>query len=537
MEKKLSTWQKVDKTVCLLPAILIAIAIILGLTIPQSFGNAASKALSFMTTYFGWFYALGCLVLLVFCLWIGLSKHGKIKLGGKDAKPEMSFFSWFAITLTSGMAAGIVFYGVAEPLEYFTNPPIFTGWEAGSPAAAEGALKYVFMHWCLHPYALYTSAGICFALLIWNAKKKFTISTGLYPLIGEKVNGVPGKLVNALMVFATLGCVGTSFGIVTQQLSAGINYVFNTNFSPTSLAIFVIATMTFFFILSACTGVHKGIKYVSKANMYIFFALMLWAFLFGGTLFIINNTTTSIGQYLALLIPQSFYLEPAYQSGWVGGWTIFYWAWWLSLCPIVGLFLIKLAKGRTLRQFVLVNMVAPAIFAFAWFGIFGSSSIAMEMSNTGLGAEIAENGIAIALFAYMKNLPLAPVLYILTFAAIVFSLVTLAESMVLTVADMTTKEEVLVQLEKEGKGSPRPLKIFWGVLMGLIAFTLLYSGGLTALQTSVVICGFPLLFLMLFMAYGGVKFLRNRKEYDLTMEQEEKTAPEKDEQTSDAATV
>ncbi|MEG1479319.1 MAG: BCCT family transporter, partial [Clostridiales bacterium] len=350
-------------------AILITVAVIIGIVIPEQFGKAANWAFGFTTTNFGWFYAVGSTLLLVFCLWAGFSKYGKIKLGGKDAKPEMSFFSWFAVALTSGIAIGIVFYGIAEPLGNFTSPPGFTGWEANSPDAAEGALKYVFMHWGLHPYAIYTAAGLCCAFMFWNAKKKFQVSSSLYPIFGEKMNGTPGKIINGLCIFAIVGGIGTSLGIGVTQLSAGINYVFGTNYSDTALALFVISGMAIFYITAACTGLHKGIKYVSNANMYIYFALMIWAFLFGGTLFILNNTSTAIGQYIALIIPQSFYLEPVKQTGWVSGWTIFYWAWWLSFAPLVGLFLIKLAKGRTIRQFVLVNMVAPSVFAIAWFGI------------------------------------------------------------------------------------------------------------------------------------------------------------------------
>lgn len=520
MNKKGNLIQKIDKPTFLLPAILLVIAVAIGVAAPDAFGAATNWAFKFTTTNFSWLYAIGGSLLVIFCLWAGFSKYGNIKLGGKDAEPEMSFFSWFAIALTSGIAIGIVYWGVAEPIYNLTSPPGFTGWEANSPDAAEGALKYVFLHWGLHPYSIYTAAGLCCAFMFWNGKRKFQVSSSLYPLMGDKADGIWGKLINSLCIFAIIGGIGTSLGFGVSQVSTGINYVFGTNFTDTALAAFVIGGMAVFYITAACTGLHKGIKLVSSANMYIYFALMIWAFIFGGTLFILNNTSTAVGQYLALIVPQSFYLEPVKQTGWVGGWTIFYWAWWFSFAPIVGLFLIKLAKGRTIRQFVLVNMIAPTIFAIAWFGIFGSSAMKFELSGISIAAELAEWGSSAALFAYVKHLPLTPFLYVLVFGAIVFSFVTLAESMTLTIADMTTKEEYLV--EGEEQSSPILLKVFWGVLMGLIAFTLLFSGGLSALQTASIVCGLPILVLQLFMAAAYIKSMKNHSIYDMTLTDEER---------------
>lgn len=513
---------KLDKATFVLPAVLVLVAIIVGLVAPAAFEEGANAAKSFTTTYFGWFYALGTTLLVVFCLWIAFSKHGNIKLGGKDAKPEMSFISWFFISVMSGIAIGYMFWGVAEPLGNFTSPPAFTGWEANSPEAAEGALKYVYMHWGIHPYAMYTAIGICCALVFWNAKKKFQISSTLYPILGEKANGTIGKIINGVCIFAVVGCMGTSLGLGITQLVDGLNYVTGANFDPAISAFVIVAGMALLYIAAAVSGIHKGIKALGNLNMYIYIALLIWVLIFGGTLFIANNTLTSIGEYIALVVPQSLYLEPAIQSGWVEGWTIFYWAWWLSAAPIVGLFLIKLAKGRTLRQFVVINMFAPVLLAFLWFGILGSSAIGMEMSGAGLAAEIAENGVAVALYAFAENLPLTPVLIVLIFAAIVISFVTMAQSMTLTVSDMSTDDRYLEEQEAKGKGSPTYLKIFWGAMMALIAFTLYFSGGLSALQTSVIVCGLPILILALVMVVSCIKWLKNRDEYDLTLTDDER---------------
>lgn len=504
----------IDKPVFLLPAILMSFVVVIGFAAPDLFSSAANAAFNFMLDKFSWFYALGTFLLLAFCFWAGFSKYGNIKLGGKDAEPEMSFFKWFAIAVTSGIAIGIVFYGIAEPITNFATPPGFLGIEGQSVEAAESAVPFTFFHWSLHTYGVYTSVGLSCAFIFWNAKRKFQVSSSLYPLIGDKADGIWGKIINGVAVFGIVGGIGTSMGIGVLQISSGINYVFGTNFSMTTLAILVIGTMAVIYIAAACTGLHKGVAIVSSLNMYVYIILMVWTVLFGGTMFILNNTVSSIGSYLKMVIPQSFYLEPVMQTGWVQNNSIFYWAWWISFAPIVGLFLIKLAKGRTIRQFVIVNLLAPSLFGFLWFGIFGSSAIRAELlagGNAGIIKDIAEHGIPVAMFAFFKTLPLRPVLNILGFAATIFSFVTMAESMTLTIADMTCKADE----------TPNVLKAFWGILMGLVAFIMLENGGLDALQTSVIVCALPLLVMILFMVAAYIKSMRHRSQYDQTLTEEE----------------
>lgn len=521
MEKKKGLLGIIDKPAFLLPTILILAGVIFGAVAPEAFSNASNAAFSFTTKYFSWFYAFGVSLLIAFCFWAAFSKYGNIKLGGSNAKPTMSFVSWFFVTLISGIAIGIVYWSVGEPINNLVTPPTFTGWEPYSADAAEGALKFNFLHWGLHPYAIYTAAGLCCAFIILNGKRRFSISSSLYPLIGERSEGVIGKLVNGLCMFAILGGMGTSLGFGVSQFCTGVNYVFGTNISDNLISIFFIGIVLILAISTACTGLQKGIKPASHFNMYVYFALMIWAFIFGGTLFILNNTTSAIGQYFAFLIPESFYLEPVKETGWVGSWSIFYWAWWLSFAPVVGIFLIKLAQGRTIRQFVLVNLIAPTIFAIAWFGIFGSSSIQMELAGSNIAADIAEWGAPVALFAYVKNLPLTPVLFALVFIAIIISITTMVNAMVFTLSDMSTKAEYL----KEGalsKSSSNILKIYWGLIIGLTAFILLFSGGLGALQTASVVCGLPILALLLIMAASYIKSMKQRSKYDMTLTAEEK---------------
>ena len=348
--------------------------------------------------------------------------------------------------------------------------------------------------------------------------------------------GTPRHWINALAVFALVCGVGTSLGLSVDQITVGLNYVFHQNLDPNIVGIFICLGFAVISIAAAGSGLHKGISYISSANMYMFFFLMVFVLIFGGVRFIMNNTVSSLGKYFSTVVEQSLYVEPAYQSGWVNNWTIFYWAWWIVFAPLVGLFQIKLAKGRTVRQFILVNMFAPSLFLVFWFGIFGGAVINLGLSGITTVSEVFnELGTSVALFAFLKEFPLAWVLILVAFAAIIFSVLTMTEAEVMTIADLCVKNEKLEAVEEDGRletvdeaevvesdlKSPLFLKIFWGLTMCLLAFILLYSGGLDAVQTASVVLGFPILILLLLMAISLIKGLRNYKKYDRTLGPEE----------------
>ena len=512
---------KIDMQVFLVPAILTVIILAVGVINPVGFGKVIDVAFNWISNNLGWAYDIGLFFLLIFCLWAGFSKVGKIRLGGKDAKPNMKMGSWMAITFTSGMALGVVFYGVGEGLSNYMAPPGFSGLASGSAEAAEEALSYVFFHWGFHPYAIYTAAGLGFAFIYWNTKRSFSLSSGLYPLLGEKgERGIWGKLVNWLCLYIMVATLGTNMGLGTLQLSTGIEYVFGGGISMDLLYPVIILVLAGIGIICACSGIHKAIKYVSNTNMAIFGVLVLWAFLFGGTQFELKNTVTSIGKYLGKVIPQGFYLEPAFQSGWINDWTIYYWAWWLTVAPLTGLFLIKLARGRTIRQFVMVNMFVPIGFIFVWFGFFGSSAIFKQMNGFDIWGEIEAFGFPVALFSYLKTLPWEGIMIALGFLAILFSFVTQSESMTYTMAGMTAADKGENEIGEQK--SPTYLKIFWGGAIAIMGYVLLLSGGLDAVQRSVVMLGIPILIILIVNACSFIKAVRNREVYDLTLTEEER---------------
>ncbi|MDO5409645.1 MAG: BCCT family transporter [Lachnospiraceae bacterium] len=514
-------FNKIDKDAFVVPALITVIVLTIGVVAPEAFGKVIDVAFNWLSSNLGWFYDVGLFVLLIFCIWAAFSKVGKIRLGGSEAKPNMTMLSWIAVTFTSGMALGVVFYGVGEGLMNFMDPPGFTGMEAGSAQAAEAALSYVFFHWGFHPYAIYTAAGLGFAFVYWNCKRPFSLSSGLYPLLGEKgEKGLPGKIINWLCLYIMVATLGTNVGLATLQISAGLKYAYGNTLPDSILAPIIILVIAITGITCACSGVHKAIKYVSSANMVVFIILVGWSFVFGGTQFTINNMISSVGEYLKILIPESFYLEPAVQSGWISGWTLFYWAWWLTVAPLTGLFLMKLAKGRTIREFIMVNMFIPIGFIVIWFGTFGSSAIFQQMNGAPIWEAIQEFGFPVSLFAYLKNLPLAEILTIFGFLAIFMSFLTQNESMIYTMAGMTAADKGETEIGEQK--SPFYLKIFWGVAIALMGYILLLSGGLEVVQRSVVMLGIPVLIILLINAASFVKATTHRLEYDLTLTEKQK---------------
>lgn len=504
--------KKINKQTFIVPAVLLLIIMAIGAIFPDKLGVMMKRLLYLITRNFTWFYMLGTTALVVIVLWVCFSKYGNIRFGGKDAKPEMSTFKWFCIVLTSGMAAGICYYAIAEPLDYFENPPVFSGAEGSSAQAAEQALQYVFFHWTLHPYAIYVVVALAIGLMYWNAKKPFSVASGLYPLFGKRVLGPFSNGIDALAIFALVCGVGTSMGLSVDQITVGINYLTGKNFDPDIVGIFICLGFAIAAIVAASSGLHKGIGYISTANVYMFIFLLVFVFVFGGTRFILNNTVSSVGKYLSFLVGQTFYTEAAYQSGWVGTWTVFYWAWWTVFAPLIGLFQVKMAKGRTIREFVIVNMFAPSVFLMLWFGGFGSSVIHMGLTgNDAVSTAYAEYGSSVALFAYLKELPCSWLLIVVAFLAIIFSILTLTEAEVMTIADLCVKTELQKKAESDIK-SPLFLKIFWGLAMSLMAFVLLYAGGLEAVQTLSIVLGLPILVLLLLLGISLVKGVRNYHE-------------------------
>ena len=493
---------------------IFVILIIFGFASPEGLAAGANAFFNFFINNFTWFLLLGCFLLVVFTLYVGCSKIGNIRLGGKNAKPDMSFFSWFCISLTACIGVGIVFYGVNEPMTFFTSPPAFLNLEPQSAEAVE-AWGYILLHWLLTPYGIFTAAGVVCSFMCWNGKRKYKVSSSLYPILGDRVDGRVGDLIDSFCLFILIGSLTTSVGVCAMQIASGLGYISGQNLETPLVYSIIIIAIVVFFVAAACSGLHKGMKYISQINVYIFFALLLMVFILGNTRFQLNNTVQGLGYYLDKFIWQSFYTEQALQTGWVGGWTTFYFTWYVAPAPIFGLFLIKMAKGRTIRQFVIVNLLCPCIFVLLWFGCFGGEAMSLSLAgDTSIINDMATYGPQVSLFALGNCLPGKWLFYILGILACIFSFATMGEAQTLTLADSCTKIGA-------AQSSPRSLRIFWGVILGGMGLVVLLSGGYSALQSICITCGTPALVLMLVQCCAFLKSMRHPEQYDLTLDDPE----------------
>jgi glycine betaine transporter len=488
--------KKKDNTVFYVSLVLSGIVVLWGIIAKESFANFANFLLDYLTTNFGWAYLVSMFIFVIFALGLAFSKYGNIKLGPDDSKPEYSTTSWFGMLFGAGMGIGLVFWGVAEPISHFVSP---VGADPGSMEAANFAMRSSFMHWGFHPWANYSIIGLALAYFQFRKNKPGMISSIFLPLIGEKgVNGPLGKLIDILAVFATVAGVATSLGLGTLQINSGLNFLFNLP-ETTVIQIAIILIITVLYIGTAVSGIDKGIKVLGDINLVLAFGLLLLTFILGPTLKIINSITNGFGQYMNNFISSSLHVEPFGDNGWLKGWTIFYWAWWIAWAPFVGTFIARISKGRTIREFIFGVMFAPALVSMVWFAVFGATGINLVDKIGVEGLSLAANNPATALFQVFSYYPLSKVLSIIT--------VVLLGTFFITSANSATF--VLGMFSSHGDLNPTTSKqVIWGVIQSLFATALLIAGGLGALQTASVAAAFPFIFIMLFAMVSLVKALK-----------------------------
>jgi len=471
-------------------ALIVVFAIVAwGLFMPKNFESTANSIFDFLVGNFGWFYLLSMSSFVIFSVWIAFSKYGKIRLGKDGEEPEYSTISWFAMLFSAGMGVGLVFWGVAEPLNHFVNP---LGLEGGTSAAADFAIKKSFFHWGLHPWGSYAVFALALAYMQFRRDKPALVSSIFIPLIGEeRASGTIGKLVDILAIFATVAGVATSLGMATLQMTSGFNYLFGV--PETDLVrIIIIGIVTVLFMLSAVTGLDKGIKILSNANITLAGILMGLGLILGPTVLIINNLTNGVGMYLSSLVRDSFKIS---SNPWYGWWTIFYWAWWIAWAPFVGTFIARISRGRTIKEFIGGVLLAPTLASFIWFAIFGTLG-----TNTGLDvASEAIKSTSTAFFVVMEHYPIGS---IISFVAVV-----LLSTFFVTSADSATF--VLGMMSSNGDLNPTTKrKVTWGFIQSGLAVALMLAGGLEMLQTASIAAAFPFAFVMLFGMVSLVKALR-----------------------------
>ena len=490
-------WKDIDKKVFIAGGLFCLLFLIWTVIAPTQAGNIFDRVLSVFCTDFGWFYLIVVAFFVVFLAYLALSKYGKIILGKDGDKPDYSTFAWFSMLFAAGMGIGLIFWSVAEPMSHYLNPPYGAGSTVDS---ASLAMRYTFMHWGIHPWSCFGIIGLPLAYYQFRKGQPALLSSCIIPLVGEKrANGILGSCINVLAIFATVFGVATSLGLGAMQINSGLHYVFGIPYNNPIL-FGIIAVTTVLFITSAVSGIDRGIKRLSNTNMVVMIILLLFIFFAGATLFVTNYFVDSIGGYLTHMVTMSFWTDPFGESnGWINGWTIFYWAWWISWGPFVGGFIAYISKGRTIREFVIGTMIAPVIVSFIYMVIMGGNAIYFDLHGvTSIAAAMKEN-VSYALFELLKQYPFVKLTSFVAVILIAIFFITGADSSTIICAMMTTK----------GNRNPaNSLKIFWGVAEGAVAAMLLYVGGLNALQSATIIVALPLMFISLAMAAALMRSLR-----------------------------
>jgi glycine betaine transporter len=497
-------------------AIVLA-AVIFGVAAPKSFEDVTGNIQSFITSAFGWYYLILVTIIVIFCVFLIFSPVGAIRLGKPDEKPEYSNISWFAMLFSAGMGIGLVFWGAAEPLSHYMTPPLAEG---ATNASQKEAMRYTFFHWGIHAWGIYALVALALAYFNFRKGEPGLISATLKPVLGKKaMEGKLGTLVDVLAVFATVVGVATTLGFGAAQINGGLAYLLDIPISF-FIQLIIIAIVTVLFMMSAWSGLSKGIKYLSNANMILALALLILMFVAGPTVLILDMFTDTLGGYIQNIVQMSFRIAPLNEEhrSWINGWTIFYWAWWISWSPFVGIFIARVSRGRTIRQFIIGVLLLPALVSFIWFSVFGTSAI--EVQKEGI-VDLSQFATEEVLFAIFNESSLAVVLSVVAIILVSTFFITSADSATFVLGMQTTY------------GSLTPsnsVKLTWGILQSTVAAILLYSGGLQALQNALIAAAFPFSIIMVLMMISLYRSLtKEKKELGLYLKPKSKkksTAPQ-----------
>lgn len=443
-----------------------------------------------------WFYVLTVAFIFFFVIFLGLSRYGDIRLGPDHATPDYSLVTWLSMLFAAGMGIGLMFFGVAEPLMHYLSPPTA---QTGTVEAVQEAMKMTFFHWGLHAWAIYAIVALVLAYFSYRHNLPLTLRSALYPLIGEKIYQWPGHLVDVFAVVSTVFGVATSLGLGASQVNAGFGYLFGIEVSTTN-QILIMCGITALAVTSVATGLDKGIRRLSEANMILAVTLLVLIFVLGPTVFLLQAYLQNIGDYLADIVHNTFNLFAYKKTEWIGGWTIFYWGWWLAWAPFVGLFIARISRGRTIREFILGVMLIPTVFTLLWMTIFGNSAIDLVYNQgvVALGDMVSENS-SVALFVFLENFPLTTVLSFFSVLMIVIFFVTSCDSGAMVV-DMLCSHG--------SNNTPLWQRIYWAVGIGVVAAILLLAGGLSALQTMTIAAALPFAIVLLLAIVGLIKALK-----------------------------
>lgn len=494
--------------------LLIAGFLGLGIYFTRETSDFFGVVQDFIATNMGWHYIQTVGFLLIFTIWLYFSPYGDIRLGAKNEKPEFSRKAWFSMLFSAGMGIGLIFYSVAEPMMHHMNPPVIGhAVEPGTIDSAQRGMLVTFFHWGLHAWAIYIVMGLTLAYFCHRKGMPLSVRSAFYPLIGNRIYGRTGDLIDTFSVLGTMFGIATSLGLGVMQVNAGLNFMGWMDISVTNQVI-LIACITLVATLSVTSGLGRGIKWLSMSNLAIGFVLLLFVFLAGPTLFLLKSFVQSSGDYMQNLVSLTFWTSAYRGNDWQKSWTLFYWAWWISWSPFVGVFIARISRGRKIKEFVLGVLLAPSILTFFWLTVFGNTAIHQQLfQNTAAGLVEAighTETVPKALYLMLEQLPLSKLMSFLATIVIISYFVTSSDSGSLVIDILTA-----------GGSTEPPViqRIFWALLEGVVASILLITGGLIALQTAAITTALPLSLILLLCCWGLVKSLR--KELKLIQEDEE----------------
>ncbi len=489
---------------------LVAITLVVGKPMEQWF----AKTQNYVSNNIGWFFILVMNLFLGFAMFLGFGKYGRVKLGGKEAKPEFSMKAWFAMLFSAGMGIGLLFWGVSEPIFHFGSNPFYSG--TSTVEAAKSAMGVTFLHWGVHAWAVYAIVGLSLAYFTFNKKLPLTIRSVFYPIFGDRIYGWIGDVIDIVSVIATLFGLATSLGFGVQQVNAGLSHLFGIEYGST-WQIGLITVITLFATLSLILGLDKGIRRLSEWNMRLALILLIFVLVIGPTVFIFKSFVQNIGHYLANFFELSFWTESftgvKEDKHWQNSWTIFYWAWWIAWSPFVGIFIARISKGRTIREFVLGVLLVPTLLTFLWISVFGGSAIYQELMGNSQISEAVNENVATAIYHLLEQYPLPFISSILTVLLVASFFVTSSDSGSMVVDTLTSGGKL---------DAPVGQKIFWASMEGVIAIILLIGGGLAALQTATILTGLPFAIILIIMCFSLYKTLKRDYEIAKNSEQAKK---------------
>ena len=500
-----------------IPAVVIIALMVVGtMSNPVLAGEVFTSILGYLITTFGWFYMLAVAIFLVFVVVVAASKWGNIKLGPDHAEPEYSFVAWFAMLFSAGYGIALLFFGVAEPVLHYASPPEGA---AQTVNAAKQAMQIAFFHWGFHIWGIYCLVGMSLAYFAYRHGLPLSMRSTLYPLIGDKIYGPMGHTVDVFAILGTMFGIATTLGLSVAQINAGLNYLWPSIPISNTVQIIAIVAITALATLSVVAGMDKGVKRLSMLNMVLAIALMVFVFAVGPTIFILNTFMQNTGSYLSNIVERTFNLQAYTSSDWMGDWTLFIFGWTISWAPFVGLFIAKISRGRTIRQFVVGVMVVPTIFTFLWFSVFGDTALHMIIHEgyTSLITDVQADQ-AIALFKLFELLPFTSIVSFITVILIITFFVTSSDSGSLVIDSLASGGAVK---------TPVWQRVFWASTEGVVAAALLLAGGesgLKALQSATLLTALPFSIIMLIAAVGMWRALVIEGHHEVSLQQHMQSA-------------